>query len=58
MSTNFISTRIARLLGIKTIARKEVTIQEIDNKPFKGKIGKINREIVSIIVEAILYLSA
>jgi hypothetical protein len=54
--SNFISTKSTRLLGIKVIARREVTIQGIDSKPFKGKIGKIIREIVDTIVKAILYL--
>jgi hypothetical protein len=53
---NFINTKSTKLLGIKVIIRKEVTIQGIDNKPFRGKIGKITREIASIIVEATLYL--
>jgi hypothetical protein len=55
--SNFISAKSARLLGIKVIARREVTIQGIDSKPFKGKMGKITRETMSTIVEAALYLS-
>jgi hypothetical protein len=55
--SNFISTKSVRLLRIKAIARKEVTIQGIDSKPFKGKIGKITKETTSTIIETILYLS-
>jgi hypothetical protein len=55
--SNFISAKSARLLGIKVIARREVTIQGIDSKPFRGKIGKITKETTSIIMEAALYLS-
>jgi hypothetical protein len=55
--SNFINAKSARLLGIKVIARREVTIQGIDSKPFRGKIGRITRETTSTIVEATLYLS-
>jgi hypothetical protein len=55
--SNFINAKSTRLLGIKVIVRREVTIQRIDSKPFKGKIGKITRETISTIIEAILYLS-
>ena len=58
VSTNFISARTARLLGIKMIPRREVTVQGMDDKPFRGKMGKINRETVSVKVEAALYPSA
>jgi hypothetical protein len=54
---NFINAKSTRLLEIKVIIRKEVTIQGIDSKPFRGKIGKIIRETISTIVEATLYLS-
>jgi hypothetical protein len=55
--SNFISAKSAKLLRIKVITKREVTIQGIDSKPFKGKIGKIIRETINTIVEAILYLS-
>jgi hypothetical protein len=54
--SNFINAKSTRLLKIKVIVRREITIQGIDSKPFRGKIRKITREMVSTIVEAILYL--
>jgi hypothetical protein len=54
--SNFINTKFARLLRIKTIIKKEAVVQGINSKPFKRKIRKITKEITNIIIEAILYL--